>query len=372
LRHIAGRSSGNFDLQAVEFSETTNLVSGSNGVGKTSLLEAITVLGNLRSFRASSLHRVVRHEETGFLLSGKITGLHGTHDIEVLFDRGPPAARRTRIDGAEVPPAQYLTLFPVAAVSSADHVLVTGGPQARRALLDRFVFLIRPAHIEALRAYRRAIRQRNAALSRALPDSQVAAWEAPLARAAARIVAARTEGARLLAQYFTEVYETLGGAEFPAVKPVYRTEGWLEGRGDFERVEELYQQRYNETRARDRVAGFTADGPHRHDLSLRTDGRSIRHAVSSGQVKVIATALKLATIAHIEKERRERFPVIIDDVDAELDEAALTRLMDELGDKRQVFLSSTNAGIASRLVPGSYRLHIENGAIARREAEVDE
>jgi len=134
-------------------------------------------------------------------------------------------------------------------------------------------------------------------------------------------------------------------------------------------VEDLYQQRYNETRARDRLAGFTGDGPHRHDLSLRAAGRSIRYTVSSGQAKVVAAALRLATLAHVEKERHEQFPVIVDDVDAELDGPALARLVDHLGNERQVFLSSTNDGIAALFGSRSRQIWLDKGAIVRQEAE---
>ncbi len=172
----------------------------------------------------------------------------------------------------------------------------------------------------------------------------------------------------MLADYFADIYQKLRGEDFPAIEPSYRTEPWLDPSRGRQKVEDLYQQRYNETRARDRLAGFTGDGPHRHDLSLRAAGRSIRYAVSSGQAKVVAAALRLATLAHVEKERHEQFPVIVDDVDAELDGTALTRLVEHLGNERQIFLSSTNDGIAPRVGSRSLRMWLDKGAIVRQEA----
>ena len=173
----------------------------------------------------------------------------------------------------------------------------------------------------------------------------------------------------MLADDFTLLYEKLRGKDCPTIEPTYRTEPWLETSAGPKRVEDLYQQRYNETRARDRLAGFTGDGPHRHDLSLRAAGRSIRYAVSSGQAKVVAAALRLATLAHIEKERHDQFPVIVDDVDAELDGIALTRLVEYLGNERQIFLSSTNDGVAPLIGSRSLRMWLDQGAIVRQEAE---
>ena len=359
----------NLDVERQQFAADANIVLGLNGVGKTSLLEAIFVLGNLRSFRSSSLHRVVRHGKPSFRIGGTIQSTEGTHHLEQIVEVGPPVRRTLRVDGADVNVGQYLQFFPVVAISGADHELVSGGPESRRALLDRFVFLVRPAYLEELRSYRRALRQRNAALTAGAGDAELEAWEEPLAKTAGSVVAARAEGAKVLAENFLGIYEKLRGEDFPAIKTSYRTEQWLNPSEGRQKVEDLYQQRYNETRARDRLAGFTGDGPHRHDLSLRAAGRSIRYVVSSGQAKVVAAALRLATLAHVEKERHEQFPVIVDDVDAELDSTALTRLVDHLGNERQIFLSSTNDGIAALFGSRTRRMWLDNGAIVRQEAE---
>jgi DNA replication and repair protein RecF len=362
----------NIDVERLQFAAGANIVLGFNGVGKTSLLEAIFVLGNLRSFRSSSLLRVVRHGNSGFRVGGTIKSSEGSHHLEQIVEVGPPIRRTLRVDGSDVNVGQYLQFFPVVAISDADRELVGGGPESRRALLDRFVFLVRPAYLEELRSYRRAIRQRNAALTAGAGNAELAAWEEPLARTAGSVVAARARGAKVLAEYFSIIYEKLRGEDFPAIEPGYRTEPWLDPSAGRQKVEDLYQQRYNETRARDRLAGFTGDGPHRHDLSLRAAGRSIRYVVSSGQAKVVAAALRLATLAHVEKERHELFPVIVDDVDAELDSSALTRLVDHLGNERQIFLSSTNDEIAALFGSRSRRMWLDNGAIVRQEAEAND
>ena len=359
----------NLHIDNLKFSSGSNVILGLNGVGKTNLLEAVAVLGNLRSFRSSSLHRAVLHGTAAFRIEGTVKSREGPHHLEQIVEVGPPIRRTLRVDGSDVSVGQYLQFFPVVAITGADHELVGGGPESRRALLDRFVFLVHPPHLEELRSYRRAVRQRNAALTVGAGDAELEAWEKPLAQAAGRLVAARTQGAEMLADYFTEIYEKLRGEDFPTIEPTYRTEPWLETSAGPKKVEDLYQQRYNETRARDRLAGFTGDGPHRHDLSLRAAGRSIRYAVSSGQAKVVAAALRLATLAHVEKERHEQFPVIVDDVDAELDGTALSRLVEHLGNKRQIFLSSTNDGIAPLVGSRVLRMWLDRGAIVRQEAE---
>jgi len=267
---------------------------------------------------------------------------------------------------------RYLQFLPAFAITGHDRELVDGGPDGRRALLDRFVFLLRPAYIEDLRAYRRALRQRNAALVAGSSDTEINAWEAPLAATAARVVAARQQGAAVLFDQFAEVWKELSEDDSPPITLEYRGEsrsGRFEG---VEKVEDLYRQRYNETRTRDRQMGFTVDGPHRHDLSLKTDGRSVRYVLSSGQTKRVAAALRLATLAQVERERNEYFPVIVDDVDAELDGAALKLLIQRLGNERQLFLSSTSERVAELAGPHGRRIWLENGARVSQEAASDD
>jgi DNA replication and repair protein RecF len=357
----------NLAAQKVEFGAATNVVLGANGAGKTSLLEALVVLGNLRSFRATHLRRVVRHNREGFRLEGEISVGGRTHRLEQTVEIGPPISRGLRVDGAAVDVERYLQHLPIFALTAQDRELVAGPPEGRRAFLDRFIFLLRPTYIDLVRSYRRLLRQRNAALVRASSDAEIAAWEEPLAAAAAETVSARYEGAGVLAQSFADVWDALSVGSPPEIVIEYRSEPWNSPAEGSKKVEELYQRRYNETRTRDRQMGFTVDGPHRHDLSIKTAGRSVRHVLSSGQTKGVAAALRLATLAQVERERDERFPVIVDDVDAELDGAALTRLVARLGKERQLFLSSTSEHVAEMAGPRGRCIRLENGKIVSQE-----
>jgi DNA replication and repair protein RecF len=267
---------------------------------------------------------------------------------------------------------RYLQLFPVFAITAQDRELVLGGPEGRRSMLDRFVFLLQPTHLDQLRSYRRLLRQRNAALVGRSSDAEIEAWEAPLAAAAAAVIEGREKGAESLAARFAEEWKALSPGDETEITIEYRREPWNRQSDGPKKVEDLYRQRYNETRTRDRQMGFTSDGPHRHDLSLKTVGRSVRYVLSSGQTKGAAAALRLATLAQVERERNERFPVIVDDVDAELDSAALTLLVGRLGKERQLFLSSTSEQVAELVGPRGCCIRLENGTRAPQEAITDE
>lgn len=124
----------------VSWSPTGNLVSGANGQGKTNLLEAVTVFGNLRSFRVSSMRQVVAHGGSEFYLEGKVETKTGTLRLSQHVIPGPPVRRVLEVGGVATGVAQYLRVFPVVALSGADRELIAGGPHTRRTFLDRFSF----------------------------------------------------------------------------------------------------------------------------------------------------------------------------------------------------------------------------------------
>ena len=197
----------------------------------------------------------------------------------------------------------------------------------------------------------------------AVADDEMSVWESRLAAAAAAVILRRQASCSALAAAFDPIYDRLRGEDFPAVELSYRGEAGVGPAENTPEVEEYYQKRYNETRTRDRRNGFTGDGPHRHDLGLKADGRTLRHTLSSGQTKVVAAALRLAGLKQVERQRGERLPVIIDDIDAELDGVVLSRLLEYVSGDRQVFLSSADDRVHRKLRHGSGRIEVRQGAI---------
>jgi DNA replication and repair protein RecF len=372
LIDLSVRDFRNLSGQEFRFGSAANTILGPNGAGKTSLLEAMVVLGNLRSFRTTSLRRAVRHNENSFRIAGTVSTGGRTHRLEQVVEVGSPVTRTLRVDGVAADVERYLQLFPVFAITAQDRELVVGSPDGRRSLLDRFVFLLKPTHFDHLRTYRRLLRQRNAALVAQASDAEIEVWEEPLAAAAAAVIEARESGTMILGERFLEVSRELSPEDQIEVSIEYRSEAWSRPSEGAKKVEDLYRERYNETRTRDRQMGFTGDGPHRHDLSLKIGGRGVRYVLSSGQTKRVAAALRLATLAQVERERNERFPVIVDDVDAELDGAALALLVERLGSDRQLFLSSTSERVAELAGPRGCCIRLENGTHVPQEAITDD
>jgi DNA replication and repair protein RecF len=358
----------NLEAGTISWSRRANLIGGANGQGKTNLLEALCVLGNLRSFRGATPRALTRHGEAGYRLAAEVVGPGGRRTLEQRVEAGPPPGRKLLVDGRAAALAEYLALCPVFSLSAADEQLVVGAPRHRRAYLDRVGFLLEPKRLADIRRYQRALRQRNAALSAGATDDALSAWEKPLAAAAAKIVNARLRVLEKVRSHALTIYRESGGNGFPELTLGYRGESWLKEEKLLEILEKSYETRYNETRARDRNAGYTLEGPHRHDLRLLADGRPVRDVLSSGQTKVAAAALRLASVVSVEEDRGDRFPLVMDDVDAELDNAVLRRLAGALDVGRQLFLSSARAEPPLDAVAETHSFELSRGRCQRRPA----
>lgn len=351
----------NLAAQPFHFEPATSLVVGDNGQGKTNLLEAIAFLGNLRSFRRSGPRRMVCHGSGSFALEAQVRAAGFTTRLRVVCEMGPPVQRHLLVNGQSTNVADYLRHLPVAALSLHDRELVVGEPRIRRAYLDRLAFHLEPAMYDDLRTYERSRRQRNAVLAAGGPDAELEAWEQPLARAAARVVRRRLATVERVTAILPGVVSELTTPAFPPIDVSYRGDAVVRDAAATDHLEEMYRTRYNAERARDREAGFTLEGPHRHDLALRTDGKPVRDVLSSGQTKITASALRLTALATIEETHKRSSVVVVDDVDAELDPSTLGRVVAHLTGTRQVVLSTAREHVVRTVVPDGRVIRLAGG-----------
>ncbi len=275
------------------------VVVGDNGHGKTNLLEAIYYLVLFRSFRGTADRDLVTFGEHGFHLDCALdNGCPETRRVSAGFDLRSHKKRVT-VDRADVQRlGEAIGSLRAVILSPADRVLVAGSPSFRRRYLDIVLSLTRRDYLEALRAYRRALKQRNAALRRGrLNDA--AAFEAVLARTGTVISEVRETWVAAWRDRFIELVQMIGEEGVPE----------LEYDGSTEPVD------YEATRHRDLERGMTLEGPHRDDLAIRLDGRRLGEVGSAGQQRTAAIALRL-----VESEAMEDPITLLDDAFAELDD----------------------------------------------------
>lgn len=337
------------------------VLAGPNGAGKSNLLEAIAVLGNLTSFRPGPATSWVQHGQAGFLLKGELRA--ETHSL-LLAQQARLATTLHRLlyrGGRQVRPAEYLNLFPVATFSGYDRDLILGGPEHRRRFLDRLAFQLHPPILDVLLRYRRALRQRNAALARRQTEA-LDPFDRELARLGAEVIEARLATLRLLDEALGEELSRLGWVGPRPVLRYHSEEGLAASAGSGERV--LLAQ-LRRLRGHELARGHTLVGPHRHDVRITISGRPARELLSAGQLKLLVTALRLASVAVTAGNRKVAPLVIFDDVDAELDRQALSRLLARLAELApQVVVSTAHPEVVLPCCPAATVVPMEGGTLA--------
>ncbi len=334
---------------ALEFSPELNLIAGENGAGKTSILEAIFLLGRGRSFRTRSSERLIRHGQPNLVVYGRTDDMPGRQaGIEIAADGGT----RARINGENAASLLELSgVVPVQAIDPEIHKLVDQGPERRRRWLDWLVFHVEPTFGLHWSRYNRALKQRNAALRSGA--SVIDAWDKELLSNGVSITEARQRSLERLMPRLNQVFERFGGLD---VLVGFST-GWT--------AESSFEEALRAHRDRDRQRGTTTTGPHRADVTLRRSHRTARETLSRGQQKLTAVAMIVSQLQLLQDEQGMRAVLLLDDPAAELDERNLQRLFTELSSLRcQMIATSLTPETALFQAPKA-TFHVEHGRVNR-------
>ena len=343
----------NIAVAELSFSPQLNLITGGNGAGKTSILEALYFLGRAQSFRTSHSESLIREGSSTFLLRARVhQASENTKQVGMQRDR---IRTQIRMDGQTVARvSELLPHFPFQLFTPDSHKLLEGGPGYRRKYLDWGVFHVEPAFFPTWRRFARALKQRNASLRAHAPAQEVSLWDNELVEAAQTLDAMRRSYLETLLPSLQITIAQLSGIN--GIVWDYRP-GWNR-KLEFSRA-------LKEGIDGDRRQGFTRSGPHRADLMPTFEGAPAYERVSRGQQKQIAIAMMLAQAGVYGRRTGMHSIFLIDDLASELDTRHRGRVQEYLRDlNAQVFLTAIDPATADiRLWQQSARFHVEHGQV---------
>jgi len=331
-------------------------------MGKTNVLDAVYYLSFCRSSNNPIDSQVIRHDETFFVLEGEYAD--DAQNIEQIYcgmKRGTKKHfKRNKKEYKRL--SEHIGLIPIVVVSPSDTLLIEGGSEERRKLMDMVISQYDNTYIDALTRYNNAHQQRNTLLK--MEDQEpdpllMQLWEEQMAEYGEILYTKRSSFIDELVPVFQSYYEQIsGGCEKVGLRYVSHCQ-----RGPLLEV-------IRRDRMKDRAVGYSLHGVHRDDLEFTLSSHPMRREGSQGQNKTYVIALKLAQFDFLKRTASKTTPLLLlDDIFDKLDSDRVEQIVrivsaDNFG---QIFITDTNRDHLDQILSNStldYKIfHVENGEI---------
>lgn len=351
----------------LDWARHLNVITGPNGVGKTSLIDAIHYLCMSRSFVANSDQYVLNKDASTFSIKGEFEGEIRAHfSISCTYSRGE--GKKIYVNDSPLERlSDLIGVVPVVVLSPDDKKLTSEGPNERRSFLDALISQISKSYLRDLIEYRKVLKQRNRLLSdydnRNLPDDLLEPWNIQLVETGSHIIAMRS---RILNDYRTflqDAYHKMSGINLvPDFE--YKTFCDVSVAGDRDQIRDQFSQALADQADKERELRYTVVGPHRDDLIFSLDGMELRKFGSQGQHRLFAVSLKLAQLFFFSENLDDLPILLLDDVFGDLDPHKTEVLLDTLAKHEgQTFITAANP------VPFDEHIRFNVGEIASSEED---
>ena len=358
----------------LELSPKINCFIGPNGVGKTNVLDAVYYLSFCRSASNPIDSQVICHDEPFCMIEGEYSensdysenseysdSSDHSEIISVGIKRGMKKHfKRNKKEYKRL--SEHIGLIPLVVVAPSDTLLIEGGSEERRRLMDMVISQYDRPYIEHLSRYNNALAQRNTLLKMedAEPDpALLQIWEEQMAEEGEQLYQRRKTFVEELTPVFQRYYQQISQ--------------------DCEQVELHYVSHcqrgpllevIQRDRQKDRAVGFSLHGVHRDDLEFTLGGHLMKREGSQGQNKTYVTSLKLAQFDFLKRTASQTTPLLLlDDIFDKLDARRVEQIVrlvssDSFG---QIFITDTNRDHLDQILSGNlldYKIfHVNNGVV---------
>lgn len=348
LKHLSLINYKNFKSETFEFDAKINCLVGSNGIGKTNVLDSIYHLSFGKSYFNPITSQNITHDEDFFVIDGEFEKTERTEKIVVSAKRGQSKVIK-RNGKAYERFSEHVGLLPVVIISPADRDLIIEGSDTRRKFMDGIIAQNDKDYLDNLIKYNKILAQRNALLkyfaaNRTFEEATLEVYNSQMIELAEMIFDKRHLFLENFVPIFNSRYETISNGK-EDVSLVYKSQLTKAELSD------LFKERLQ----KDLQRQYTTAGIHKDDLVFNISGHPVKKFGSQGQQKSFLIALKLAQYDFIKAKSKVNPILLLDDVFDKLDEQRVAQIVslvstDELG---QLFISDTHADRTEAVVKSS-------------------
>jgi len=346
----------NLASEPIHLNDNINFIIGDNGSGKSSLLEAIFYLGHGKSFRTSKIENLVNNNMSKFIVSAKDSKglqLGVSRDIQ-------SGLTEIKISGEKLRQLSQLAKnVAVQVVTPESFKLFFGGPKQRRRFIDLGLFHVKHSFSDCWKEFSRILKQRNACLRSRSDGETLSYWTQVFCESSVKVAKLRDEYIKELSNELQPWLELMLPDLAEGISISY-TQGW----NSKKTLNDVLTQNYE----REIKSGFSLYGAQKFDVKFLTGNVVIDNQLSRGQQKLFLLALTFAQAKLIEKVKRVKPILLIDDVGAELDFNSRTLLNKAINKLDcQVIITAIDQTAVEPLVPtdNNYKMfHVKHGRIS--------
>ncbi len=340
--------------------DDVNIIWGQNAQGKTNLLEAIYLFSGAKSFRGAKDKELVKFNCNYAKLNLDFYANSREQTAEIIIkDR-----KSVQLNGIKKKSATQLGDEIKTVIFSPDHLnMIKDGPSERRKFIDGALCQIKSNYRTLLKNYNRTLVQRNTLLKKAEKAEEVEpmleVWNVNLANLGAKIIFQRIMYLKALKPYLENIFEGISDGKENIELAYIGADTYMSDVNDIEK--KLYEKLKSHTKI-DVLNHTTTKGPHRDDIEILINGKSVKTYGSQGQQRSSVLALKLAEASLLKEMTGENPIALLDDVMSELDEKRQDYILNHIKDL-QVFITCCDKETVLRLKKGK-TFHIKNGTLS--------
>ena len=335
----------------IEFTDKLNYIVGGNGVGKTTILEAIYYLCTTKSCVTTSDSEAVKIGEDRFYIDGKFSGL--TNDnvqiiYSILDNKKTLLLSNKQINKF----SDMIGKFPVVLLSPADHSITQGYPAERLRFVDSVISQASRTYLNLLLEYNRIIKQRSYLLNKIregsrTEDQEIEAWNEKLVQVGTELIKHRISFVSEFVPYIKESYsKILDDKEEPGFSYYFLEDSCQE------EIKICFYSLLEKKKEDEFRRATNLVGPHRDDFIFDINEMNLKSYGSQGQHKTFQTILRFAEYFYLNDKTGNNPLFLLDDVFGELDAERATAISNYLSTVGQAFITLTDFGNFSFLRTG--------------------
>ena len=333
IKHLTIKNFRCFSKKDISFDSQITILQGSNGTGKTTILEALHYLCYMRSFRTHTPRDLVRFENDNFFVKAKFSvdskldipemGINNLdYELQVGFSKGKRVVKLNKKPVSSF--AQLIDFYRIITLTEDDLGLIKGGPELRRSFIDNSIFLTDPGFLALLREYKKILGQRNTLIQSANLSTESYYLWTKLLWTKGRVIQIRRK--KLLNRYektintaLSEIFE-----KKLSVKFTYKSKNV-----DLDEDFEDFETKLEELKAKEARFYRSLFGAHLDDFTVEFQSKKSKAYASRGQQKLVVLLLKVAQVMYL-REQKGPVVLLLDDFMTDFDEEKVNLLVDFL------------------------------------------